>query len=208
MIRTALAVRHEIASFRILPLCRPWSYGLGRRTWALGCSAWVRWTNGGGCRSTSTRGSVSPIRPARRAIAITPCSGWRDFCSGMAARVCCTTMRATSRRRRKSCPIKPATGLLFIRQPFCSRRSALSFAPLVAGYYGFCLAATGVSVLLLRRAGIAWWCIAVGLTGPAAMWNSLSRAVRFALRCAAGGGAVGRGNPAGTRRRFAGDAVH
>ncbi|HUW80110.1 MAG TPA: glycosyltransferase family 87 protein, partial [Acidocella sp.] len=39
------------------------------------------------------------------------------------------------------------------------------------------------SVLLLRRAGIAWWCIAVGLTGPAAMWNLYLG--QFGLLCGA-----------------------
>jgi hypothetical protein len=48
---------------------------------------------------------------------------------------------------------------------------ALSWVPLVAGYYGFCVAVTGLSFWLLRRAGISRWCILAGLIGPAAMWN-------------------------------------
>ena len=48
---------------------------------------------------------------------------------------------------------------------------ALSFVPLVAGYYGFCVAVTGLGFWLLRQAGISRWCIVVGLIGPAAMWN-------------------------------------
>jgi len=48
---------------------------------------------------------------------------------------------------------------------------AISLAPLAVGYYGFCAFATGLSIFLLRRAGISFWCILAGLLGPAAMWN-------------------------------------
>jgi alpha-1,2-mannosyltransferase len=47
----------------------------------------------------------------------------------------------------------------------------ISLAPLAAGYYVFCLLTTGLSIFLLRRAGIARLCIFAGLAGPAAMWN-------------------------------------
>ncbi len=59
----------------------------------------------------------------------------------------------------------------------------ISWMPLVAGYYAFCLAATGAAVLLLRRAGVAGWCILVGLCGPAAMWNLYLG--QFGLLCGA-----------------------
>ncbi len=49
--------------------------------------------------------------------------------------------------------------------------AAISLAPLAAGYYGFCLALTGLSVWLLRRASVPWWCIIAGLIAPATMWN-------------------------------------
>ncbi len=49
--------------------------------------------------------------------------------------------------------------------------AAPSSVPLVAGYYGFCVAVTGLSFWLFRQAGISRWCILVGLSGPAALWN-------------------------------------
>jgi alpha-1,2-mannosyltransferase len=59
----------------------------------------------------------------------------------------------------------------------------ISLAPLAAGYYGFCLLTTGLSIFLLRRAGIARWCILAGLAGPAAMWNLYLG--QFGLLCGA-----------------------
>jgi hypothetical protein len=55
--------------------------------------------------------------------------------------------------------------------PFLPLAAAISAAPLVAGYYGFSVLCAVSSVWLLRRAGVAWWCIAAGLMGPAAMWG-------------------------------------
>jgi len=49
--------------------------------------------------------------------------------------------------------------------------AAVSVLPLAAGYYISSAVLLGLSVWLLRRAGIAWWCIAAGVCGPAAMWN-------------------------------------
>ena len=60
---------------------------------------------------------------------------------------------------------------------------AISAMPLVAGYYGFCVLSLGVSIFLLRRAGVAWWCIGLGLAGPAAMWNLYLG--QFGLLCGA-----------------------
>jgi alpha-1,2-mannosyltransferase len=60
---------------------------------------------------------------------------------------------------------------------------ALSWMPLVAGYYGFCVVSVGLSVFLLRRAGVAWWCIGAGVVGPAAMWNLYLG--QFGLLCGA-----------------------
>jgi len=49
--------------------------------------------------------------------------------------------------------------------------TVISFAPLIAGYYGIGALFLALSVWLLRRSGIGWWCIAVGVLSPAALWN-------------------------------------
>lgn len=72
----------------------------------------------------------------------------------------------------------------FVYPPtFLLPAAVISLAPLVAGYYGFCLLSTGLSILLLRRAGIARWRILAGLAGPAAMWNLYLG--QFGLLCGA-----------------------
>ncbi len=47
----------------------------------------------------------------------------------------------------------------------------ISLVALAPGYYVFSTLCTVASVWLLRRSGIAWWCLLVGLCGPEAMWN-------------------------------------
>jgi len=55
--------------------------------------------------------------------------------------------------------------------PMLLPAAALSLVPLMAGYYTYCTLSIGLSAWLLRRAGLPWWCIALGLCSPAAMWN-------------------------------------
>jgi len=72
----------------------------------------------------------------------------------------------------------------FVYPPFVLLPAvALSLAPLVPGYYAFCAIAMGLSAWLLRKAGIAWWCILLGLLSPAAMWNLYLG--QFGLLCGA-----------------------
>jgi len=47
----------------------------------------------------------------------------------------------------------------------------LSLLPLVPGFYLYSVCVLCISALLLRRAGIPRWCIALGLASPAAMWD-------------------------------------
>ena len=47
----------------------------------------------------------------------------------------------------------------------------ISALPLVAGYYLFSALLVLAAIVLLRRAGVARWCIAAGLISLAAMWN-------------------------------------
>jgi hypothetical protein len=61
--------------------------------------------------------------------------------------------------------------------------AAVSLVPLAPGYYVFSALLLAPSVWLLRRAGLAWWCIGAGLCGPAAMWNLYLG--QFGLLCGA-----------------------
>jgi hypothetical protein len=61
--------------------------------------------------------------------------------------------------------------------------SLMSLPGLAAGYYGFSLLVLGVSLWLLRLARLPWWCIAIGLLSPAAMWSLYLG--QFGLPCAA-----------------------
>jgi hypothetical protein len=59
----------------------------------------------------------------------------------------------------------------------------LSLPDMVASYYAFVCASLVGGVLLLRRAGIGWGCIAIGLAGLSAMWSLYLG--QFGLICAA-----------------------
>lgn len=49
--------------------------------------------------------------------------------------------------------------------------AVVSAVPLVPGYYVFVVCTAVAGAWLFRRAGMPWWCIALGGIGPAAMWN-------------------------------------
>jgi alpha-1,2-mannosyltransferase len=55
--------------------------------------------------------------------------------------------------------------------------------PFVAGYYLFTLVTLAAVLALLRLAGLRWWCIALGLLSPAAMWEIYLG--QFGLLCGA-----------------------
>ncbi len=61
---------------------------------------------------------------------------------------------------------------------------AIGRLPFVAGYYVFTAVSLALVVALLRVAGVRWWCIAVGLMSPAAMWEIYLG--QFGLLCGAG----------------------
>jgi hypothetical protein len=62
--------------------------------------------------------------------------------------------------------------LPFLYPPFTLLAAApMSLPGLVAGYYGFTAVALVLSVWLLRRAGIGWHFIMIGLAGLPAMWS-------------------------------------
>ncbi len=61
---------------------------------------------------------------------------------------------------------------------------AIGRLPFVAGYYVFTAVSLAAVVALLRVAGVRWWCIAVGLMSPAAMWEIYLG--QFGLLCGAG----------------------
>ncbi len=47
---------------------------------------------------------------------------------------------------------------------------AVSFMPLAASYYIATLGLLAAAIALLRKAGLPWWCILLGLLSPEAMW--------------------------------------
>jgi len=60
----------------------------------------------------------------------------------------------------------------FIYPPFVLPYAVLvSHLPLAAGYYAAATVLTGCAVALLRKAGLPWWCIALGCLSPMALWD-------------------------------------
>ncbi len=61
--------------------------------------------------------------------------------------------------------------------------AALSFMPLALGYAAFTAVTIAAAVLVLRRGGVAWRCVLLGLLSPAAMWSIYLG--QFGLLCGA-----------------------
>ncbi len=61
--------------------------------------------------------------------------------------------------------------------------AVMSLAPVGLSYAGFTALTVAIAVLVLRRAGIGWRCIVLGLISPAAMWSIYLG--QFGLLCGA-----------------------